>query len=142
MAAINASDISGLMLDKSYFNDVLGVYMTYTIQIAVPLDKMTEYAELYEILTSPDESHTFTLPYNNSTITITARITEVSDVYVRLPKGGQAWKGLRFACTANHPTKTRTLSEVVTMGRAPLPDVASPQINDTYKYTADGWVKQ
>lgn len=139
-AAITASDISGLMLDKSYFNDVLGTYMSYTVKIAVPLDMRDEYAQIYEALTNPVDGHLFVMPYNGSTIEITARVTEVSDVYVRLAGGQVYWKGIQFTCVANYPTKAMTLGEMVVTGRAPFPDVADPSEGDTYTYSNGAWV--
>ena len=38
-AEITASEISGLLLNRNYFNDVLGTYMRYTISIAIPKSK-------------------------------------------------------------------------------------------------------
>lgn len=139
-AEITPSEISGLMLDKSYFNDVLGTYMKYTIKLAVPVNMKDEYAQIYEAITNPADGHTFVLPYNDSTIMITARVESISDVYVRLANGGVYWKGIRFSIIANHPTKTFTLGEMVVMGRAPLPTISDPQIGDSYTYTASGWV--
>ena len=139
-AEISASEISGLMLDKSYFNDVLGTYMKYTIKLAVPVNMKDEYVQIYEAITNPADGHTFVLPYNDSTITITARVESISDVYVRLANGGVYWKGIRFSIIANHPSKAMTLGQMVVAGRAPLPNVADPQIGDSYTYTASGWV--
>jgi len=140
-AEMTASEISGLMLDKSYFNDVLGTYMSYTISIAVPINMRDQYAEIYEAITNPLDGHTFVLPYNNDTITITARVTSISDVYVRLPGGGNYWKGISFKVVANHPSKANTLGSVVEAGRAPVPAVAMPKVGDAYTYTASGWVQ-
>lgn len=140
-AEIKASDISGLMLDKSYFNDVLGVYMSYTISIAVPFNMRDQYAQIYEAITNPVDGHVMVLPYNNGTITITARIASISDVYVRLAGGETYWKGISFTAVANAPSKANTLGSVVAAGRAPVPAVAAPNIGDAFTYTADGWVQ-
>lgn len=139
-AEISASEISGLMLDKSYFNDVLGTYMKYTVTLAVPMNMKNEYIQIYEAITNPADGHVFVLPYNDSTITITARVESISDVYVRLANGGVYWKGIRFSIIANHPSKAMTLGQMVVAGRAPLPNVADPQIGDSYTYTSGGWV--
>lgn len=140
-AEIKASDISGLMLDKSYFNDVIGTYMSYTIKLAVPNGKVTQYAEIYEALTNPVDGHTFVLPYNDDTLNLTARVANVSDVYVRLPGGGMTWRGISFTAIGINPTKVNTLDTVLSMGRAPVPVIAMPEIGDTYTYTSNGWVK-
>lgn len=138
-AEISASEISGLMLDKSYFNDVLGTYMKYTVTLAVPVNMLDRYAEIYEVISKPVDGHIFVLPYNDSTVMLLARVESISDVYVRLPGGGVHWKGIRFSIIANYPTKTMSLGDVITAGRAPLPNISAPQIGDTYTYTVDGW---
>ena len=68
VSEMKPSKISGLMLDKNYFNDVLGTYMSYTVSIAVPPERRDEYTPLYECLTDPSDGHVFTLPYNQGTI--------------------------------------------------------------------------
>lgn len=137
---MTASDISGLMLDKSYFNDVLGTYMKYSIKIVVPFDMRDEFNAIYEAITSPVDGHTMVLPYNGSTITITARIVSISDVYVRLAGGETYWKGITFEAISNYPSKTMELDEVIAAGRTPMPDVAEPSIGDTYTWDGDEWV--
>lgn len=139
-ARISASDISGLMLDRSYFNDVLGTYMEYTIGIAVPMNMREEYAQIYEALTNPLDGHSFILPYNNSTIALTARVTNVSDVYVRLPGGENYWKGIEFTIISNYPTKAMSLGEMVVTGREPFPAVSEPAEGAKYEYHNGAWV--
>lgn len=140
-AELTASEISGLMLDKSYFNDVIGTWMTYDVKIVVPFGMETEYAQIYERLTDPVDGHLFVLPYNNSTIQITGRVTQVRDRYYPRAGGSNYWAGTEFSVVANHPTKTYTLSQMIARGRAGLPDVASGTIGETYVYTASGWEK-
>lgn len=141
-AEITASEISGLLLDKTYFNDVLGTYMKYTISIAIPRGMESEYASLYETLTAPVDGHTFTLPYNQSTITITARVTNIRDRYVRLPNGKNTWRHTQFDIIANHPSKEYLLEEVISHGLTPTPEAPSATIGDLYEYTTYGWVER
>jgi len=140
-AEIKASDISGMLMDRSYFYDVLGTYMQYEISLIPNPQDMGAYYALWEQLSKPVDGHTFTLPYNGGAIEITGRVGSISDVYVRLPGGGVYWKGVSFVVTSNAPTKTMSLSEVISRGMTPLPDVQEPEIGDVYEYTANGWVK-
>lgn len=139
-AEITPSDISGLMLDKSYFNDVQGTYMAYEIRLLYPLYNQDKYARLYEALTEPVDGHDFVLPYNNSTLALTARVETVEDEVLELDNGRIYWRSCRFSVIGNGPTKTMGLFGVITRGRAPLPDISEPKIGDSYTYTADGWV--
>lgn len=143
---MTASEISGLLLDKSYFNDVIGTFMRYEVTVAFPIIRNTgraensDYYTIYNILNDPVDAHTFVFPYNDSDVTVTARVESVHDVYVRLPREFEYWRGIQFEVIAIAPTKTYTLSEAITRGFAPLPDEGSAQIGDLYQYTADGWV--
>lgn len=138
-AEMTPSEISGLMLNKSYFNDVLGTWMSYDLTLAVPFDKEDDYYTIYEQLIQPVDGHSFVFPYNAGNITITGRVSSVQDVWVRMPGNRNYWRGTRFSIKANHPTKTMSLGQVIETGRAPLPDVSSPNIGDTYTFTAGGW---
>lgn len=139
-AEIRASDISGVLLDKTYFNDVMGTYMTYDISIAVPVGKEADYANLYELLTSPIDAHSFILPYNQSTIELTARVETISDRYYKSEDGVRVWRGIKFSVIANHPSKEITLDESITRGLSPLPDAQDPEIGELYEYTSEGWM--
>lgn len=138
-AEIRPSEISGMLLDKSYLNDVIGTFMSYTIQIAVPLNHRNDYTTIYELITDPVEAHTFTLPYNTGSITITGRVENISDVYVRLPGGGQYWKGISFTVIANHPSKTKTLAQTISRGRLTTPEIAEHSEGDTWIWSNGQW---
>ena len=86
-AEMEASEISGMLLNKQYFNDVIGTYLRYTVRIVVPFGGEAEYSQLYEILTDPVDAHSFVLPYNRDNISITGRVERISDIYKRLPNG-------------------------------------------------------
>lgn len=99
-AEVKSSELSGMLLNKNYYNDPLATYMKYTITVAIPINQMAAYAELYEILTDPVASHTFTLPYNTGSLTFVGRVEVVSDKYY---KG--IWRGTQFTAIANEPIK-------------------------------------
>lgn len=138
---IRASEISGQMMDGSWFNDPLGTFMRYEVTLAPNPRDMAAYYAVYEILTAPVDGHVFVLPYNGDTIEITARVESVADVYVRMAGGEVYWKGVRFTITANHPSKTEALGEVIQRGRTPMPDVSGPEVGDTYTWTGTTWQK-
>lgn len=139
-AEISASEISGLMLDGSYFNDVLGTYLTYELSFTYPLYDQDRYAAVIEKLTEPVDGHTFVLPYNNGVVTVTARVETVSDEFVHLDSGREFWRETRFEIIANHPTRAMSLGEALTRGRTVLPEIAEPHDGDTYTYVNGQWV--
>jgi hypothetical protein len=122
-AEVTASDLSSLMLDKSYFNDVLGTWLRYSLTLAVPIGNEPDYYAIYDALTAPVEGHDFTLPYNSTDIDFFGRVLSVSDVWIQMTDGNY-WKGTRFEIIASEPSKEATLDDVVTRGHnpvAPLP---------------------
>jgi len=139
-ASMTASDISGLMLDKRYFADVIGTYMTYDVTLAVPPNDIRRYTELYEILTEPVGYHTFDMPYGEGRLVITARVEEVHDSWVMMPNDKNAWRSIDFSIIANHPTKEMGLEESITRGFPPLPDVTDVPVGAVYEATPTGWV--
>lgn len=132
---------SGLMLDRSYFNDVIGTFLAYDVTLRYPLHDQDIYARLYEVLTAPVDGHRFVVPYNQATIEVTGRVTGVSDERGKLDSGRPYWRALKFTIAANHPSKQMTLGELLARGRSPLPEVAAVQEGDIYTYTSTGWVK-
>ena len=141
VAEMRPSDVSGLMLDGSYYNDVLGTFMSYTIKLIVPTTTAarTAFNTLYEALTDPVDGHTFIIPYNSATIQITGRVENVSDVYVRLPNGEQMWKGIQFTVTSNHASKAYTQAQMIARGRLPMPEIVDHSEGDTWVWTNGAW---
>lgn len=141
VAEVKSSEISGMLLNKQYFNDVQGTWMKYTVTIAVPIGYMDQYSAIYEMLTAPVDGHTFVLPYNEDTITITARVEVVSDRWVKMQDGNH-WRQTKFTAFANHPSKTNDLGTVVATGLTPLPPDPEATVGDLYEYTQAGWVQR
>lgn len=137
-AEMTASEISGLLLNKAYFNDVIGTYMKYDLRIAVPFGYESEYNALYEKITEPVDGHQFVVPYGGGIINVTGRVHDIKDIYVKTVNGLH-WKGISFSVTSNAPTKEYTLSQILTRGATPLPDTSAVNVGDVYEYTASGW---
>lgn len=139
VAEVRSSEISGMMLDKSYFNDVMGTFLSYDVTLAVPTSMEDEYSRIYEALTDPVDAHTFVFPYNQSTITITARVESVNDVLVYTASKKQYWRGIRFTAIANHPSASYDLGEVLRIGRSPMPDTVQVSDGSVWQYKDGEW---
>ena len=140
-ANLRPSDVSGLMLDRNYFNDVLGTYMAYDVTLKYPLKNRDRYDGLYETLIEPVDGHAFNLPYNQGRLVISARIESVTDERVELDSRREYWASLSFTITANHPSKALTLEQMITRGRAPVPEITQPDEGDTYTWYYGRWSK-
>lgn len=103
---IKASEISGILLNKQYYNDVLATYVKYTITLAIPVTKMAQYASLYDVLVAPVPYHFMVLPYNDTFIGFNGRIEVVSDRYYD-PSGQNqgVWRGTQFEFIPKDPVR-------------------------------------
>lgn len=97
-AKVRSSDISGYLMDNSYHNDAIAVYMQYTVSLVVPKGMESNYYDLYNKLASAENSHTFIFPYNNSYIQFDGLVSSISD---ELYFG--RWRKIQFVATATTP---------------------------------------
>lgn len=139
VAEVTSSNISGMMMDKTYFNDVIGTYLKYSVTLAVPPKMQVEYERLHDVLTAPVDGHGFVIPYGTGTIEITGRVASVSDVLVYTTSKRQYWKGITFDIIANHPSATFDLQTVLYRGRTGVPDSVDYNIGTTLVRTNSGW---
>ena len=95
----------GTTLDFRKHYDVKGTYYDYEVQFNLKGMNVADYDALYELLTSPVEYHTVTLPYNQSTITFIANVKSVDDSLVRKFNQLKRWSGFRVTFEALEPQK-------------------------------------
>lgn len=139
VADMTPTDISGVLLGGAYFNDILGTYMSYEITVAVPMHQRDDYAALFEILTQPVDGHAFVLPYNATTISLTARVAQVSDEFYPTDGDGAYWLARAFTIVSNYPTKYMSLGDTLTRGMSPAPDRAEPAVGEVLQWDGDSW---
>ena len=101
---VRYSELSGMLLNKNLYNDPLATYIKYSVTMAIPLTKMNEYAALFELLTDPVASHTFTMPYNTGTKTFAGHVEVVSDNWIK-DSSGNKWRGTNFSIIGDEPIK-------------------------------------
>lgn len=143
-AEMTSSEISGMLLNRAYFNDVIGTFMKYDIRLEVPFGYEEQYSALWDVLTEPSDGHRFILPYAGGEIEVTGRIESIKDILMKMPNGALHWRGIAFQIIANHPTKVMDLGGedgVLTRGATPLPEESDVEVGATYNYTPNGWDK-
>ncbi len=84
--------------------DVIGTYYNYSATIDSSFMTLGEYDALYEIISSPNEFHTLSVPYGQTTYTYQAYITSGSDE-LKLVKNGNHWNNLSFNFIARSPKR-------------------------------------
>lgn len=82
----------GTTMDLRKHYDIRGTYYDYDVELATKLMSLDDYDNLYELLTTPQESHTVTLPYGQSTLTFEARVSVASDVLIQSFNTFKKWR--------------------------------------------------
>lgn len=95
----------GVTMDLKKHYDVKGTYYDYDVEFFTKNMNVVDYDNLYELLTLPQESHTVTLPYGQSTITFEAKVTVAQDdlLFKYTPK--TKWGGIKVTFEALEPQK-------------------------------------
>lgn len=100
------SDISGSLLNKTYFSDVEGTWLTYEVRIPVKWGEEAAYDALYEVLTNAVGEHSFIMPYAQGTVSFTGRIKQIKDKPYKGCNGSTYWLADTFQFISNTPYKT------------------------------------
>lgn len=105
-------DNAGYLMNKHFHNDVLGTYITYTVTLAVPRGKESEYSNLYTFLAMPHGEYTFQMPYNQSFITFNGKVDNISDrLRAQIDDNGTAvniWTEISLDITSTDPIQGAT----------------------------------
>lgn len=98
-------DKLGTTMDLRKHYDIKGTYYDYEVELATYKMQLAEYDSLYEILTTPQESHIVTLPYGQSTLTFEARVSVASDSLIKSFAAFKKWSSLKVTFEALTPQK-------------------------------------
>lgn len=85
----------GTTLDLRKHYDIKGTYYDYEVELATTKLNLVDYDNLYEVITTPQESHTVTMPYGQSTLTFEARISVASDSLVSSYTTFKKWRNIK-----------------------------------------------
>ena len=100
------SDKAGRVLTGRMMRDIIGTFYNYTIELSTNQLSRQEYDELYEILSSPEDYHSITVPYAQSTLTFDAYVTSGEDVADKIDSSGTKWSGLSVNFIMMEPLRT------------------------------------
>lgn len=99
------SESLGTTMDLRKHYDVKGTYYDYDVEFGTSHMNFEDYSTLYEILTTPQESHIVTLPYNQTTLTFEAKVSVASDTLIRSFSSVKKWGTLKVTFEALTPQK-------------------------------------
>ena len=85
----------GTTLDLRKHYDIKGTYYDYEVELATNNMNLTDYDNLYEALTTPQEYHTVTLPYGQTTLTFEARVSVASDSLIQSFTAFKKWRNFK-----------------------------------------------
>ena len=95
---------AGRLKNGKMIRDVIGTYYNYSMQIDADALDPAEYDELFEIMSSPDDSHMVIMPYGQTVLTFEAYISEVSDE-LDIINDETRWGNLSVTFTAMLPAR-------------------------------------
>lgn len=85
--------------------DILGTEYTYEMNVEPFPDDILSYDLFYQEISQPVDSHTITLPYNQTTITFDAAIESGSDNYTGNYNNKEHWNGLTIKFSPMEPQR-------------------------------------
>ena len=95
----------GVTMDLRKHYDVKGTYYDYEVEFATKNMNVVDYDNLYEALTTPQESHTVIIPYGQTTLTFECRVSVASDNLIRSYNNFKKWGTLKVTFEALTPQK-------------------------------------
>jgi len=96
---------AGRLKNGKMIRDIIGTYYNYSLQIDADALAPAEYDELFELLSSPDDSHNVVMPYGQKVLSFEAYISEVSDELDMLYEDETRWSNLSVTFTAMLPAR-------------------------------------
>jgi hypothetical protein len=99
--------LAGRNMVGEMIRDVIGTYYNYTLELWCTEMSRTEYDEFYEILSSPEDSHTIQVPYAQTTKTFKAYITSGDDELDHMSSSGNFWHGISCNFVAMEPSRKK-----------------------------------
>lgn len=103
--AVLDGENAGRTMDGAMQRDIIGTYYNYSMEIDPVHSNPDEYNALYEVLSSPENSHTITFPYGKDSITFQAYISNGEDELLDSLDGGNRWDNLSINFIAMKPQR-------------------------------------
>lgn len=96
---------AGRLLNGSMTRDIIGTYYNYSLTIDTNKLSPEEYDNLYEVLSAPTESHTFTFPYGQSELKFDGYISSGSDTLKYVRNGVIYWGDFTIEVVCMEPIR-------------------------------------
>lgn len=98
-------DSTGTAINGNLLREVIGTYFMYTLKLDAKALSPQEYDVLYEVLCSPKDYHTISMPYGQQTITFNAQIYSGSDALKMMRDSHNYWGSLTVDIKSKSPLR-------------------------------------
>jgi hypothetical protein len=99
---------AGRVMTGAMERDVIGTFYNYAVEIDADDATPAEYDNFYEVISSPQDSHTIVVPYAQTTLTFDAYVTNGTDDLEYMMPIQNRWGNLSFNFIAMSPQRTPT----------------------------------
>lgn len=96
---------AGRVMDGSTKRDIIGTYYNYSMELDSSYSDLEEYDKLYEVISSPQDSHNIVVPYGQGTLTFEAYVANGEDDLIHKRENFNKWDNLRINFVAMKPQR-------------------------------------
>lgn len=96
---------AGRTMDGAMQRDIIGTYYHYSLEIVSDFSSPEEYDQLYEIVSSPQNSHILSVPYAQEMLTFRAYVANGEDELSHRYDGLNKWDNLSMNFIAMEPQR-------------------------------------
>lgn len=96
---------AGRVMDGSTKRDIIGTYYNYSMELDSSYSDLEEYDNLYEVISSPQDSHNIVVPYGQGTLTFEAYVANGDDYLIHKREDFNKWNNLRINFVAMKPQR-------------------------------------
>lgn len=96
---------AGRAKNGNMIRDVVGSYYNYQININKRMSNKEIYDRFYEVVSSPDDSHIFELPYGQGSYLFEGYVTSGTDDFISAANDTNDWDNLSFNIIAMKPKR-------------------------------------
>ena len=103
--AVLDGDNAGRVMTGAMVRDIIGTFYNYQFTVDPKSASPEVYDAFYQVISSPEDSHTIVVPYGQGTMTFDAYITTGDDELVLIGDDANRWKNLSFSVIAMSPQR-------------------------------------
>lgn len=96
---------AGRVMDGTVKRAVIGTYYNYSMEVTSDYSDLEEYDRLYEVISSPQDSHEIVVPYGQGTLTFTAYVANGDDELIHKRDHFNKWNNLSVNFIAMKPQR-------------------------------------